>query len=469
MAARALRAIQPALAYVGDEFVADLVIVFDEQSGTIARVGPAHDVPADLNVERRSGCALLPGMVNAHSHAFQRVIRGWTQWRPPDEQADFWSWRESMYRAVLRLTPDDVYLVSRFCFIEMLLAGYTTVGEFHYLHCDPRGRAYEDPNELAVQVVRAAQDAGIRITVLNVAYTTGGIAEPLRPEQARFATPDLDAFLAHTDTLCAWLQGCPLARGGIAPHSIRAVPREWLRPIAEYARARELPLHMHLSEQPAEVAASVRYYGARPVELAETESVLSDGFTAVHATHLADGEVAALGRARAHVCACPTTERDLGDGIMRARDLTRAGARLCIGSDSQTTIDPWDELRSIEYHARLALLRRVVLTDARTPDRLENAPLLLRAGTTGGAGALRTGTGILAAGEPADFVLIDLEHPALAGWNKTTLGALLALSAPAAVVNDVWVGGWPRVRDRQHDALSPARHAFEQVCQRVLA
>jgi formimidoylglutamate deiminase len=153
---------------------------------------------------------------------------------------------------------------------------------------------------------------------------------------------------------------------------------------------------------------------------------------------------------------------------MRARDLVRAGASLCIGSDSQAIIDPWEELRSLEYHARLASLRRVILTDPGPADRLEPAPLLLRAGTMGGARALRTGTGRLAVGEPADFLCVDLEHPALAGWNKATLGALLALCAPASVVRDVWVGGLPRVRDGHHDALAPARLAFEQVCQRVL-
>jgi formimidoylglutamate deiminase len=464
-----LLALQAACTWVHDRFERDVTVTFDTTSGRIVHAGPAHELGKDVRLERRSDCALLPGLVNAHSHAFQRVLRGWTQWRPPDEKADFWSWREAMYRAVLRLSPEDLYHVSHFCFIEMLQAGYTTVGEFHYVQRDPQGQPYQDANELACQVVRAANAAGVRIALLNVCYATGNVAEPLRPEQRRFATPELDGFLSATDALAAKLKTVPNTSVGVAPHSVRAVPREWLKPIAQYARARQLPLHMHVSEQPAEVASSLRHYGLRPAQLLEQEGVLSERFTAVHAIHLADAEVAALGSAGTHVCACPTTERDLGDGILRARDLLAAGAELCIGSDSQTVIDPWEELRSIEYHTRLATLRRVVLTEAAQAGRQEVAPVLLRAGTTGGARSLGIGSGRIAAGEPADFVLVDLEHPGLAGWNNATLGAQLALSAPSAIVRDVWVGGVPRLRDGRHDALPQAQRAFTEVSRRVLA
>lgn len=467
--ASGLRALQPALAYIDDRFVEDQAILFDERTGRIVQIASATELPADTSVDRRAGQALLPGMVNAHSHAFQRAIRGWTQWRPPDERADFWSWRDAMYRAVLRFSPEDLYQVSRFCFIEMLLAGYTTVGEFHYVQRDEHGRPYQDPNELARQVVRAATDVGIRITLLNVCYATGGIGQALRPEQRRFATPDLAGFLNATSALQEQLKGCALASVGVAPHSVRAVERAWLRPISDYARQRGLPLHMHVSEQPGEVEASLQRYGCRPVELLQEEGVLSGTFTAVHAVHLTETEIRALGQARAFVCACPTTERDLGDGIPRARELIDAGASLCIGSDSQTVIDPWEEMRLIEYHARLASLRRVILTEAVSHDRREVAPLLLKTGTAGGARSLGIGSGQLRPGEPADFVLIDLEHPALAGWNKTTLGAHLALSSPATAVREVWVGGTPRVRDRQHDALGSAQREFTLACQRVLA
>jgi formimidoylglutamate deiminase len=463
-----LRVIAPALAYIGNRFVSDTAIAFDEQTGRITQVGPSAQLTETASIEQYPRHALLPGMVNAHSHAFQRAIRGWTQWRPAGEGADFWSWRSAMYRAVLQFTPEEVYQVAHFCFIEMLLAGYTTVGEFHYLQRDEQGRAYANPNELALQVVRAARDAGIRIALLNVCYATGGIQQPLQPEQRRFATPDLDAFLAATDDLREQLDNNARARAGVAPHSVRAVERSWLSILAEYARHNRLPLHMHVSEQPAEVEASLRCYGRRPGEVLADEGVLSESFTAIHATHLSDVEIELFGRSGSSICVCPTTERDLGDGILRANELRAVGARLCVGSDSQAAIDPWEEIRLLEYHARLATLRRAVLVEETSPERQEVAPVLLRAGSANGARSLLTGSAALAVGESADFVLVDLEHPALAGWNQNTLAAHLALSAPASVVRDVWVGGYPRVQDGQHEALTTAQYAFNRVCQRVL-
>jgi formimidoylglutamate deiminase len=440
-----MRAIQADLTYVDDAFRSGVVVVFDEDDGRIVAVQRSEELTHNAPVERISGRALLPGMVNAHSHAFQRAIRGWTQWRPLGEDADFWSWREAMYRVVLRISPDELYHLSLFCFIEMLLAGYTTVGEFHYVQRDERGQAYSDNNELALQVLRAAQDAGIRIVLLSVCYATGGVGQPLREEQRRFATPELSAYLQSIEQLQSALASNSLASVGVAPHSVRAVPREWLQPIAGFAGERDMPLHMHVAEQPAEVAASLEVYGQRPGEVAAAEGLLNERFTAIHATHLSAEEIAAFGKASATVCACPTTERDLGDGILAATELIGAGARLCIGSDSQTIIDPWEELRSIEYHTRLARLRRVMLAQRTGPGRSEVAPALLRAGSANGAHSLRVATGQIAPGRAADFVLVDLEHPALAGWTQATLGAHLALSAPAAAVRDVWVGGQIRV------------------------
>jgi formimidoylglutamate deiminase len=463
------RVIAPELAYVGDRFVRDVAVAFDRESGRITKVGPIAQLSETGSVERYAQRALLPGMVNAHSHAFQRAMRGWTQWRPANEDADFWSWRNAMYRTVLQLSPEEIYQVARYCFIEMLLAGYTTVGEFHYLQRDEQGRAYANPNELAGQVVRAARDAGIRITLLNVCYATGGIGQPLQSEQRRFATPDLDSFLAATDELRKELEAHAGTAAGVAPHSVRAVTRGWLTPIADYARRHQLPLHMHVSEQPAEVEASLQCYGRRPAELLADEGMLSDRFTAVHATHLSESEIVALGGAGVNICVCPTTERDLGDGILPAKQLRAAGAKLCIGSDSQIVIDPWEEIRLLEYHARLATLRRAVLIEATSSERQEVAPVLLRAGSGNGARSLGTGSASLASGEPADFVLVDLEHPALAGWNETTLAAHLALSAPASVVREVWVGGVQRVCDGHHEAQENAQREFNRVCRRVLA
>jgi formimidoylglutamate deiminase len=461
----------PELVYVAGRFVRDTAVVADA-TGVITYVGPAEEAPVGgaVAIERMPGCALVPGLVNGHSHAFQRMIRGWTQWKPErGAEADFWSWRDAMYRAVLQLTAQELYDVSRFCFIEMLLAGYTTVGEFHYVHRDEQGDGYADPNELAFAVVRAAEDAGIRIALLNVCYATGGVGEPLRELQRRFASGKLEDFLKNTDALRLRIAGIPLASVGLAPHSIRAVPREWLQPMAQHARKQSYPLHMHVSEQPAEVNASLVAYGQRPGFILADEGVLGTDFTAVHGTHLSAGEIAAFGAAGVTVCACPTTERDLGDGILAAPELQEAGARFCIGSDSQSVVDPFAEMRALEYHTRLRTLRRVVLAEETETNRWDVAPVLLTAGTLGGAHALAVNAGAIEPGKLADFIVIDLEHTALAGWTDKNLSALLTLSAPTNVVRDVWVGGHRVVEQREHPLLRNARARFDAACGRALA
>ncbi|HEX7118322.1 MAG TPA: formimidoylglutamate deiminase, partial [Longimicrobiales bacterium] len=448
----------PDLIYRDGRFEAGLGVEYDTGTGRITRVGPAGALAAGAGgaggaggaagggagpeVERLPGRALLPGFINAHSHAFQRLIRGRTQWRPATHpQADFWSWRESMYAAALAMSAEDVFHASRFCFLEMLRAGITSVGEFHYLHRDPEGRRYREPNELAHRVLDAAADVGIRIALLNVCYATGGIGRPLAPEQRRFATPELDAYLRDTADLQDAFRDDPRVTVGVAPHSVRAVPRAWLRELHAWATSRDMAVHMHVSEQPREVEDCVAAYGLRPVELLAAEGVLDERFTAVHATHLSPEEVALLGDAGATVCACPTTERDLGDGFLPGAELLDAETPVALGSDSHTVIDPFEEMRLVEYHERLRRLRRVVLAVPGAGGRLEVAPLLLELATESGARSLRLDAGRLEAGRLADFIAVDLDHPTLAGWTAETLPAILALSAPPDVVADVWVGG----------------------------
>jgi formimidoylglutamate deiminase len=461
----------PDFVYRDDAFHPGLALDFDSSTGRIRRIVDERDADASAAIRLR-GRALLPGFVNAHSHAFQRLIRGRTQWRPAnDSMSDFWSWREAMYGAALRLEPDDVHAASRYCFIEMLRSGITTVGEFHYLHNDAAGLPYDDPGELARQVVRAAREVGIRICLLNVCYAAGGIGRPLGVEQRRFAAPDLDVFLQTTESLVDAFIDDPLVTVGAAPHSVRAVPREWVRAVHAWAAVRDLPFHMHVSEQPAEVAACVESYGLRPVQLLGEDGVLDGRFTGVHATHIDDGEVTLLARSGATVCACPGTERDLGDGILRARDLVRAGARIALGTDSQTIIDMFEEMRLVEYHERLRHLQRVVVAPpapAAGSDRLESAPHLLAMATRAGARSLRIPAGVLEAGALADFIAIDLDHRVLAGWTPDALPALLALSASADVVTDVWVGGRNVVTQGTHDGEENAMRTFNQVARRVV-
>jgi formimidoylglutamate deiminase len=460
------RIVVPELTYVDGRFEPGLAVEYDAGSGRITRFGPADALAAGgwASVERLPGRALLPGFVNAHSHAFQRVIRGRTQWRSVlAPWADFWSWREAMYAAALALSPEDLFAVSRFCFLEMLRSGITTVGEFHYLHRDPDGRPYEDAGELAHRVVQAAREVGLRIVLLNVCYARGGVGRPLQPEQRRFATPDLAAFLEDTRALCERYRGEPGVRVGVGAHSVRAVPREWLADLHGWAEAQDVAFHMHVSEQPAEVEACRAAYGLRPVELLAGEGVLGERLTAVHATHLAEDELALLGDARATVCACPTTERDLGDGFLPGAELLDAGARVALGTDSQTAIDFFEEMRLVEYHERLRKQRRVVLAVPGGEGRLEVAPLLFELATESGARSLGVEAGALRPGALADFVAVDLEHPALAGWTVESLGALLALSAPADVVVDVWVGGVRRLEGRRHALDGVAAEAFWKV------
>lgn len=456
----------PELLYRDDAFYSGLAVQYDERTGRISRI--AHRLELDTrDAVPLPGRALMPGFVNAHSHAFQRLIRGRMQWRPADDSvANFWSWREAMYGAALRLSPEDVYEVSRYCFVEMLRAGITTVGEFHYLHNAPDGRPYTDRTELARRVIGAAQDVGIRICLLNTCYAAGGIGKPLSPEQRRFGTGDVDAYLAATEKLADDVVGQPRVSIGVAPHSVRAVPREWLRMLHAWAATRDLPLHIHVSEQPAEVDECVAAYGRRPVELLDETGVLDARFTGVHATHITDREVVMLAISGGIVCACPTTERDLGDGFLRGGELLRAGAQIALGTDSQTMLDMFEEARLVEYNERLRRLQRVLLTRG-AEDILEVAPVLLRMATSAGARSVRVPAGILEEGALADFIGIDLEHPTLAGWTTQSLPAMLMFSAPPDAVSDVWVGGRNVVTNRMHARQEEAMREFNAVARRL--
>jgi formimidoylglutamate deiminase len=375
--------------------------------------------------------AIVPGLVNAHSHSFQRVLRGRTEQRSHADRDSFWSWREAMYRAANQLSPDDVYNVASLAFLEMVLAGITTVGEFHYLHHAPGGTRYEDPNLLAKQVVRAAQHVGIRIVLLRTAYARAGWQLAPNPLQARFITPSPDVFIADTESL---RRALPEVAIGIAPHSVRAVPLEYLREIVSYARANRLPIHMHAAEQPAEVEACIAEHGLRPVELLNKHGLLDCSFTAIHAIHITDSEAETLGKAKAGVCACPTTERNLGDGALPADRLLKAGAPICFGSDSNAQIDLFEDARCLEYHLRMRSLRRAVL-----PPRA-----LLRGLVEEGALALGTEP------QPNDYFTVDLNDPSLAGADSESLIESLVFAAGRAAIRDVYVGGRRIVEDGRH-------------------
>jgi formimidoylglutamate deiminase len=392
---------------------------------------------------RLKGRALLPGMVNAHSHAFQRVIRGRTEHRSQHTTDSFWTWREQMYAAANTLEPDEIYNVSRLAFLEMAMTGITAVGEFHYIHHSRDGSPYSDPNLLEREVIRAARDVGIRIALLRVAYARAGYETEPNPQQIRFIEDSPDLYLKNLEQLLdvndamAWI--------GVAPHSVRAVPLDYLKTIVAFANEHELPVHMHVAEQPAEVSACIAEYGRSPVALLETEGLLSKRFTAVHAIHVTPKAIAALARNGAFVCACPTTERNLGDGVVPVDAYFDAGVRVSLGTDSQIQIDLLEDARELEYHLRLQKMTRNVL-----------APMLAQrlfdCATINGAASIGFDGGRIAPGAPADFFTVDLNDLSIAGASVDDLLTNIVFSLARTAVRDVVVGGKRIVNKDDTDA-----------------
>lgn len=445
-----------------DALYDDLLLDVDDD-GRIRGAPKKGSVPA---TKKLPGRLLLPGLVNAHSHAFQRLIRGRTEYVAAGAAGDdFWSWRELMYKAAAAVAPEDLYVASRQVFVEMARAGITSVGEFHYLHHQPDGKPYDDRNLLAKEVVRAARDVGLRITLLRVAYARAGYQKPENPRQRRFIDPTPEAVLRSVDELKAHYAGNAFVNVGLAPHSVRAVPLDWLR---AFSATKELPVHMHVGEQPAEISACLMEHKKRPVELLDSVGLLKPNFTAVHGIHLEAEEIKLLGRARAQVCACPSTERNLGDGIVPADALARAGVNLSLGSDSQAHVDLILEARQLDGHLRLLRLKRAVMDPGGGhPSGL--ALRLFRIASEGGAKSLGTRVGILTEGASADFFTVDLDDCSLVGVPKEALLAGLIFSADRSAVRDVAVQGKFIVENGEHPLAHEAARAFSAVAKRVLA
>lgn len=351
----------------------------------------------------------LPALATAHSHAFQRALRGDTQRPGPAGSDDFWSWRTAMYRLADALTPESIHAISLVAYRELFRAGVRTVGEFHYVHHNPGGAPYDARTALADAVIQAARDAGLRIALLRVIYARAGKDKPPEGAQKRFSDARLDDALADIDALRARYAGADDVRIGVAPHSVRAVPPAWLADIAAFAAERDLPVHMHIAEQPAEIDACVAETSKRPLELVADRGLVSSRFVAVHATHLAPHEPALLGAARAFACLCPTTERDLGDGLPDLGALVAAGARLCAGIDSHVITHPLEDLRCIDLGERLRTGRRVTLR----PTSSTPAEELWRIGSLEGAvacGFADAGGAIAASLDAPELALVKPEH-----------------------------------------------------------
>ncbi len=393
----------------------------------------------------------LPGMANAHSHAFHRAMRG----RTHGETGSFWTWRDQMYTLADRLDPDSYRELATATFAEMVLAGFTCVGEFHYLHHDRGGVAYAEPNEMGRVLVEAAAAAGIRITLLDTCYLRAGLAEDavLDETQQRFSDGDADAWAQRVDGL----QGTPVAKVGAAVHSVRSVDPGSMTVVHEWAAQHRAPLHAHVSEQPAENEQCCAVHGCTPIELLNRQGVLGERFSAVHATHLSGWDIDLLHSTGSTCCICPTTERDLADGIGPTAAFRQAGIPMSVGTDSHAIIDPFEEVRGIELDERLASLRR----GTHQPGEL------LAAATESGYRSLGWHEGgRIAVGALADLTTVGLTSPRLAGIDSQHAVAAVVFAATANDVRHVIVGGTVVVSDGVHQTIDVA-HALASSIGRV--
>ncbi|MCX5075059.1 formimidoylglutamate deiminase [Streptomyces sp. NBC_00513] len=426
--------------------------------GTHVEPGVALDVDADGRIAALRtdtpapppGAEVLrgltvPGLANAHSHAFHRALRGTVQ----VGSGTFWTWRDFMYKFAQNLTPDSYFALARAVYAEMALAGVTNVGEFHYVHHAPGGAPYADPNAMGEALIEAAAAAGIRITLLDTAYLSSGFGKAPEPHQRRFSDGTADAWAGRVTALK------PRAHAliGAAIHSVRAVPADQLATVAQWAQERRAPLHVHLSEQTAENDACQAAHGRTPTQLLSDHGVLGPRTTGVHNTHLTDTDIALLGGTSTGTCMCPTTERDLADGIGPATRLQHAGSPLSLGSDSHAVIDLLEEARAMELNERLRSRTRGHWT----------AHALLSAATEDGHAALGLpDAGRLETGALADFTTIALDSVRTAGPLPRLAAETAVFAASAADVRHTVVGGRHIVRDGAHTLVGDVAAALSE-------
>jgi formimidoylglutamate deiminase len=424
----------------------------DIEDGRIASV----EVGAD-DAEEQLGC-LIPGLCNAHSHAFQRALAGHTEQRSPEGRDNFWSWRERMYELAGRVSADALTAIARQVYCEMLGAGFTSVAEFHYLHRDPTRKAGDDA--MFEAIVTAARDSGIRLTYIPVHYERAGFEdpEPTR-QQASFALP-IDEFLAHYERAASLAANG--IRVGIGAHSLRAVSPDSLRQIAAVAGS-NVPMHIHVAEQRREVEQCYSSYGRRPVRWLLENFEVHENWSFVHATHMDDEEIEALAQSGAVAVLCPSTEANLGDGLFPLHAYLAAGGRIAIGSDSHISINPFEELRWLEYGQRLASLSRNVVS---LRDSHVGSELFARALEGGALAAGQEHIGI-SQGAPADFVALADDDPMLAGHSdESRLDALVFSGYPLPVERVMVAGQW-RVIDAEHVDRERARQEFAAMVERL--
>ena len=417
------------LAWLGGPSATPNVLI-DVADGRIAaiRTGIRHHP----NANHLTGLT-LPGLANTHSHAFHRALRS----RTHGGEGSFWTWRDQMYNSVAALNPDTYFELARATYGEMVCAGITSVGEFHYLHHGPGGVPYDEPNAMGEALIAAATAAGIRITLLDTCYLQGGFDTEVNETQRRFSDGDADTWAQRVQLL----RPSDMVGIGAAIHSVRALDRPSMRLVAAWADTANAPLHAHVSEQPVENEQCNTAYGATPMQVLAEAGALSQRFTAVHGTHLTTNDVSLLSTHRCTVCICPTTERDLADGIGPTRELRSTGINMALGSDSHAVIDVFEEARATEMNERVRSLRRGT----------HKAVELLTAATTAGHAALGWhDAGKIEVGMRADLVTVALDSIRTAGSDAATALETAVFAASAADVHRVVVDGRVIVTDHNH-------------------
>ena len=401
---------------------------------------------------RQRNHIIIPGFATVHSHAFQRALRGRTQ-RRQTKAGSFWSWRGLMYELAGKLDPQDIFNISRFAFMELAMSGVTAVGEFHYVLHQQDGTPYDNRTILADSVIRAAKEAGVRITLIRTAYFRAGHNLEIESTQKRFCDPSVDKVLQDIETLSNRYKSDPMVNVALAAHSIRAVPIAQVKALADYARKHSMPFHMHVDEQRREIEECKQEYGWRPVELLAEHGILSDNFVGIHATHLAPNEIKALGDANAFVCVCRTTERDLGDGLPQTADLIKAGVKISVGVDSHASSDAFEEIRAVELDERSRTEARTVTAEAAE---------LLEMATKNGFEAIG-----MADVWQEDKVYLYANDPSVAGSQDELLADAVIFGATPRAVDKVIIAGETVVKDGVHVQCGGACKAYRETLRKL--
>ncbi|MSU24434.1 MAG: formimidoylglutamate deiminase [Opitutus sp.] len=447
----------PDCVYTGEKFEAGLAFFAD----AVGRITRFSREPADLAVAHRlAGQAALPGLVNGHSQAFHRAARGRAEIRGRADRDALATWRDVLERAAGRLTGEDLYVVARMAFTEMLLSGVTCVGEFHSLHHQPDGTPWPEPNFAAQEMMRAAHDTGIRLALFNVAC-----AQAASPAGARGITPTADQYVRTTEALRAFAAKNYPADDvwvGVALQGLGAVPPDYLKAVGAYAHAQRLRMHLPVAARAADHAACVATSGRTPVARLAELGLLDKRFTAIHAAELSADEVKLLGAAKATVCACPTSARNLGDSIAPVEKLLAAGVAISLGTDTQVEIDPLGDARLLEYALRVSQHQRAVLAP-------EVAVALFHAATVAGARSLGATGGALEVGRPADFFTVNLYDPSIAGAEPAVLLANIVFSVERSAIREVWVGARQRLVNGRHAQQGALVGKFIELQRRLWA